>query len=249
MIDDRDLTFPAHRHDLVAALCNRYFGIGADGLILLQPHAELDYYMKYYNSDGNESTMCGNGGRCLAAFAYAQGVSSKASTFMAVDGKHEAIVENGMVKLKMMDVSGVEQRDPYTFVLNTGSPHYVSFIDTPLQTFQLVDEAKKIRYNDEFSRDGINVNMVNLHGLKEVNMRTYERGVENETLSCGTGVTAAALSCALLNQLPDGVHQIAVETKGGRLQVKFNYHQATSSFSDVWLEGPATFVFEGKVNI
>lgn len=254
MIDDRSLVFPTDNNQLVAKLCDRRFGIGADGLILLQPHANASYFMKYYNSDGNESTMCGNGGRCLAAFAIHQGVVNGHHTFQAIDGPHEVISEGASpnplwIQLRMQDVQVIQQRAPYTFVLNTGSPHYVAFSNEVLETFRLVDQAKQIRYNEEFQQEGINVNFVNLLGLKHISMRTYERGVEDETLSCGTGVTAAALATAVLNQLPEGHHELQVDTRGGKLQVSFDYQKKTQSFTNVWLQGPATFVFSGTVEI
>ncbi len=249
MIDDRDLIFPANNHTLISTLCDRKFGIGADGLILLQPHHELAFYMKYYNSDGNESSMCGNGGRCLAAFAYDRGVCGTTTSFMAVDGPHEAVIEPEMVKLKMQDVSGVERRGEHIFILNTGSPHYVAFSSELTAKTEVVTSAREIRYNNEFAKEGINVNFVHLQGLKQIEMRTYERGVEDETLSCGTGVTAAALSTAMLNNLPAGVHQIDISTPGGNLKVSFDYHQSTGHFTNIWLQGPATFVFEGKIKL
>ncbi len=254
IIDDRTLKFPMHDTQLVKQLCDRKFGIGADGLMLLQPHAESAYFMKYYNSDGRESTMCGNGGRCLAAFALHQGVVNGNHTFMAIDGLHDVEAEQQTpssiwIKLHMQDVHAVDIRPNETYVLNTGSPHYVQFLPTPIQNFAVVNEAKKVRYNEEFNQEGINVNFVNLLGLHTIEMRTYERGVEDETLSCGTGVTAAALSSALLNGLPDGKHEITVNTPGGTLRVSFMYHKTENRFSEVWLQGPATFVFKGTVDI
>ncbi|MES2688750.1 MAG: diaminopimelate epimerase [Bacteroidota bacterium] len=254
MIDDRDLTFPVEDTALVERLCNRRFGIGADGLILLQPHDATAYYMKYYNSDGRESSMCGNGGRCLAAFALHQHVVDAAHTFMAVDGLHDVTYEGDQrkglwVKLKMKDVDLVEQRQDHAYVLNTGSPHFVQFTNDALTDYGVVQEAKKIRYNNEFTEQGINVNFINLLGLHHIAIRTYERGVEDETLSCGTGVTAAAISTVLMNKLPEGTHTIDVNSAGGRLKVALTYDASTQGFSNIWLQGPATFVFKGSVEI
>lgn len=254
MIDDRELSFPVYDTALVERLCNRRFGIGADGLILLQPHDTSAYYMKYYNSDGRESSMCGNGGRCLAAFALHRHVVEASHTFMAVDGLHDVTYEgdpgeNLWVKLKMKDVDLVEQRQDNTYVLNTGSPHFVRFTNEALMGYDVVPEAKKIRYNSEFSAQGINVNFINLLGLHHIAIRTYERGVEDETLSCGTGVTAAAISTVLMNKLPEGTHTIDVNSAGGQLKVELTYNAATQRFSNVWLQGPATFVFKGTVEI
>lgn len=254
MIDDRDNKFPTENVALVAKLCDRKFGIGADGLILLQNHNQASYYMKYYNSDGNESTMCGNGGRCLAAFALHIGVVNGAHAFMAIDGLHDAEFEGELtdsvwIKLKMKDVDDIDARPENVFVLNTGSPHYVQFVYENLAALNLIDDAKHIRYGAEYAAKGINVNFINLLGLHHINMRTYERGVEDETLSCGTGVTAAALSAALLNNLPNGVHTTKVTTCGGDLKVTFMFNSSNSSFNDIWLQGPATRVFTGSIKI
>lgn len=254
MIDDRALQFPVTNNKLVAHLCDRRFGIGADGLILLQPHAELGFFMKYYNSDGNESSMCGNGGRCIAAFSAQLGVTNEAAKFMAVDGPHDAIIgaseQNArFVKLKMKSVETVDKRLGSTFILNTGSPHYVQFTDNNLPELDVVTEAKKIRYNDEFAAEGINVNFVSVIGDTSIAIRTYERGVEDETLSCGTGVTAAAISLCLLKKLPSGHYIISVKVMGGELKVSYDFDENTRSFSNIWLQGPATFVYEGFIEI
>lgn len=254
MIDDRELSFPSANHAYVAQLCDRRFGIGADGLILLQPHAELGFFMKYYNADGNESSMCGNGGRCIAAFSAQLGVTQEATKFMAVDGPHDAIIgavedNSRFVKLKMKAVDSVDRRLANTFVLNTGSPHYVQFTDDNLLEMDIVSEAKKIRYNDEFAAQGINVNFTSVTGDASISIRTYERGVEDETLSCGTGVTAAAISLCLMKKLPSGHYTISVKVMGGDLKVSYDYDENSHSFSNIWLQGPATFVYEGSVEV
>jgi diaminopimelate epimerase len=254
MIDDRDLQFPIHKNAFVAQLCDRRFGIGADGLILLQPHTELRFFMKYYNADGNESSMCGNGGRCIAAFAAQLDVAQETTKFMAVDGPHDAIIHNvennsRFVKLKMKSVDAVDRKLANTFVLNTGSPHYVQFIEDNLLEMDVVTEAKKIRYNDEFAAVGINVNFVTVTSEASIAIRTYERGVEDETLSCGTGVTAAAISLCLLKKLPSGHYIISVRVMGGELKVSYDYDENTRSFNNIWLQGPATFVYQGFIEI
>jgi diaminopimelate epimerase len=254
LIDDRHLTFPIDDIGLIAHLCDRKFGIGADGLILLQPHASQSYFMKYYNSDGKESSMCGNGGRCLAAFALHIGIAFGKHSFMAIDGIHDVEPEGDInkavwIKLKMKDVEQIEIRENNIFILNTGSPHYVQFNALNIDSLNIVADAKSIRYSQEYTKEGINVNFVNLIGINEISMRTYERGVENETLSCGTGVTAAALSSAVLNNFPNGLHTTNVNTPGGRLKVTFYYNVDNSTFDNVWLQGPATLVFKGTVEI
>ena len=252
MVDDRSLSFPISDTQLIAKLCDRRFGIGADGLILLQPHSELDFYMKYYNSDGNESSMCGNGGRCIAAFAAHINIAFETSKFMAIDGAHEAIIsqedtKNRFVKLKMKSVSEVDKRGNNIYVLNTGSPHYIKFMEENLTEVDVVTQAKKIRYNDEFVKEGININFVNIIGETSITIRTYERGVEDETLSCGTGVTAAALSFALLKKLPSDHYIIKVKVVGGELKVSFDFDAEDETYSNIWLQGPATYVYQGTL--
>jgi len=252
MIDDREQLFPVENTSLVAHLCDRKFGIGADGLILLQNHPDHPFYMKYYNADGNESSMCGNGGRCIAAFAAQLGVITETTRFLAIDGPHDSVIhaeENGsrFVKLKMKSVTEIDKRTIATYVLNTGSPHYVHFTEQNLTEMDIVTEAKRIRYNDEFAAVGINVNFIHEVGETAIAIRTYERGVEDETLSCGTGVTAAALSLALRKKLPSGNYLINVKTMGGDLRVSYDFDADEGTFANVWLQGPATFVFKGTI--
>lgn len=221
-------------------LCNRKFGIGADGLMFLQNKEGYDFEMKYYNADGNESTMCGNGGRCLTKFAFDMGIKKEKYRFIAVDGEHESFFEaNGWVDLKMKDVN--EIKDYWgDQILNTGSPHYVR-ISKDVENKDVYTEGREIRYNGDFAAKGINVNFVKLIA-DTIFVRTYERGVENETLSCGTGVTASALVTS-----NDDPHQrIKVQTIGGNLAVEFDKLSPTS-FQNIYLCGPATFVFKGAV--
>lgn len=254
MIDDRENLFPADNNQLVAKLCDRKFGIGADGLILLQLDKTDSLFMKYYNADGNESSMCGNGGRCFAAFSCDLGLFSEKIKFTAIDGPHEALIgplENNMryVKLKMKSVKEIDKRSRQTFVLNTGSPHYVQYEEGNLNELDLNHEAKKIRYNDEFAAAGINVNFITKMNDTALGIRTYERGVEDETLSCGTGVTAAAISHALHQQLPSGHYIISVKAMGGDLKVSYDYDKELHSFQNIWLQGMSTFVFQGSIEI
>lgn len=226
----------------VAKLCNRKFGIGADGLMLLQNHAEYDFEMVYYNSDGNISSMCGNGGRCIVAFAKKMKVFDGNNTlFWAIDGLHEAYIENDFVELKMIDVNSIQMIEN-DYQMNTGSPHYVRF-NQSIDTFNIIEEARKIRYNDVYKENGINVNFVEVKNNNTIKVRTYERGVEDETLSCGTGVTACAI--AFNNITNPEINSVNIETPGGLLTVKFELEN--SKYSNVWLCGPATFVFEGEI--
>jgi len=230
----------------VAKMCDRRFGIGADGLMILKFAEGYDFEMIYFNSDGNLSSMCGNGGRCIAHWARTLGLGNNGRlTFHAPDGPHEAIVEDNWVKLKMIDVHEWEIKSQEVICMNTGSPHYVQFNGStssePINDFDLVSWAKGIRYSEEYHEVGINVNRAEITAENSLNMRTYERGVEDETFSCGTGVTAAALSHALLQNIEFG--EIHVSTRGGDLSVNFEHKK--SGFVNIWLNGPAEFVFNG----
>ena len=245
LIDDRDEFFPLNDTSLVKKICQRRFGIGADGLMLVRKDSNYDFRMIYYNSDGNESTMCGNGGRCIVAFSYKLGIIQNKTSFVAIDGPHDAeVVEPDYIRLKMIDVNEVETGEDY-FYLNTGSPHYVRFKDE-FNSRGIVAEAQEIRYNERFKKEGTNVNLVK---TKEDGLfvRTYERGVEDETYSCGTGVVASAISAGLKMKDNKTLHNI--ETLGGRLKVSYEADFEKCEFKNIWLEGPATFVFSGTVTI
>lgn len=228
----------------IAFLCDRRFGIGADGLILLQHKEGYDFEMIYFNSDGRESTMCGNGGRCLVQFAHDLGVIKEESNFLAIDGPHKAVIKgDGNVALQMKDVVEIEEGKDYA-VLNTGSPHYVAFVPN-VDDVDLLDAAQEIRYNDRFSAEGINVNFVEIGTEDELLIRTYERGVEDETLSCGTGAVAAAL--AYIKKSNYEASEIAMQTKGGQLSVRFKRQE--DGFTSVFLVGPAKLVFKGEIEV
>jgi len=243
IIDNRQLAFPADNHLLVRALCDRNFGIGADGLMLLEEAPGVDFHMVYFNSDGKEGSMCGNGGRCIVRFAAVLGVIPGNAIFSGTDGLHEATVdENGLVHLKMKNVPFAE-RDGQAYRINTGSPHYIIFTSNIMET-NVVQEGRKIRFSDLYKEEGINVNFVE-RGDGCIRIRTYERGVENETLACGTGSVAAALASVI--DSPGKVNSVKVETRGGILKVDFR-QTGPDSFSDIWLIGPAENVFEGTVD-
>jgi diaminopimelate epimerase len=242
LIDNRDQQFDTKDTALVAQLCDRRFGIGADGLMLLQQRAGYDFEMVYYNADGNPSSMCGNGGRCIVSFAKHLGIIEKSTRFLAVDGEHEATINDtaDWVSLKMIDVEHIE-KDGDDFVLNTGSPHYVKEV-VDLKNLDVFAAGRAIRYNATYKQAGINVNFV-----EAVNdgyqVRTYERGVEDETLACGTGVTAVALAMAWHhNRL--GTYSTPIKAMGGDLNIRFTY-LGNGVFKDIYLEGPAKLVFEG----
>jgi diaminopimelate epimerase len=239
--DNRELTFPADNISLVEKLCNRRFGIGADGLMLLQNHHGYDFEMRYFNSDGREASMCGNGGRCIAAFAHRLGLTGRHTTFIAVDGPHEAVMEeDGDVSLKMSDV-GELQLTGNDYFLDTGSPHFVRFVDD-LDLVDVVKEGRSVRYSETYREKGTNVNFVR-QLANHLIVYTYERGVEDETLACGTGITAAVLSAASRSGMDEGC--FTVRAKGGNLSVSFE--KSGNGFRNIWLKGPAAFVFQGVV--
>ena len=243
MIDNRENTFSKNDTKLIAYLCDRRFGIGADGLILLENHPTLDFKMVYYNSDGNESSMCGNGGRCLVAFAKKMNVIASEATFEAADGLHYATIdEDGIVSLQMSDVNEIKIEHEYTF-LNTGSPHHVTLVED-LKKFDVKTEGAKIRYSDLYGNSGSNVNFVKQVENDIFSIRTYERGVEDETLSCGTGATAVAI--AMYKTGKTSSNEIVINVEGGKLKVKFEVDD--SKFTNVFLIGPATFVFDAQIN-
>ncbi|SHF12336.1 diaminopimelate epimerase [Flavisolibacter ginsengisoli] len=243
IMDNRDKRYDSLTRQQVAFLCDRRFGIGADGLMLLNTHPGYDFEMKYYNSDGRESTMCGNGGRCLTQFAYDIGIDKTSFSFLAVDGPHEANINEKVVALKMNDVNQV-RHDHGDYILNTGSPHYVQFTNDVMH-LDVYKKGKEIRHNKEFEKEGINVNFVEQTELTDrIIVRTYERGVEDETFSCGTGVTAAALVSA---HNDSGFNRVEVKTKGGLLSVE--YEKKGDTFKNIWLSGPAVKVFSGTIEI
>ena len=244
LLDNRQEKYSKITNSQVKKCCDRHFGIGADGLMLLNSKEDYDFEMIYYNSDGREGSMCGNGGRCIVQFASMLGIKKNKYLFTATDGVHEAEIDlEKQVKLKMNDVGKVEfSLDHY--VLNTGSPHYIKFVPQA-EELDVVEEGGKIRNSKEFAENGINVNFVEILSEDQIYVRTYERGVENETLSCGTGVTASALMAA---HNDNGFNRVEVKTKGGDLSVEFE-KISDSRFKNIWLCGPATFVFSGDIEI
>ena len=242
IIDNRQLQFDKNDTKRIKQLCDRRFGIGADGLILLENHDVLDFEMVYYNSDGNESSMCGNGGRCIVAFANLLGIINDKAAFMAIDGEHEAIIENGLVRLLMQDVGVVEKHEKHVF-LNTGSPHHIEMTNN-LKELDIVQLGSKIRYGKPYDQEGSNVNFVSKESHDSFSVRTYERGVENETLSCGTGVTAVALAMHAIGEAKDT--EVVLHTSGGDLTVSFD--KQNDGYRNIWLSGPANLVFKGEIS-
>lgn len=223
-------------------LCDRRFGIGADGIILIYKHPKYSFKMDYFNSDGSQS-FCGNGARCAAQFAYSLGMFDKTATFEAIDGQHTATKEKELIAIKMNDVPQI-QKNNGTYVINTGSPHYIEFIKD-LTSKNIVEYGKKIRYNAQYKKEGINVNLVEVLGNNELEMLTYERGVEDETYSCGTGATAVALAYADMTNKKD--FTLKIKVKGGKLSVKGK--NTSNGFNAIFLIGPAERTFDGTVLI
>ena len=267
LIDNREEVFPIDDTALVARLCDRRFGIGADGLILLEKPVTrdaIDFRMRYYNADGGESSMCGNGGRCIVAFAQHLKIIHDTTRFRAIDGVHEARIETSeatdgshaspIVSLRMTDVTRITM-DGMDYVLDTGSPHFVRMAYDAF-TVDVAREGQAIRNSAEYAAAGINVNFVSTVAGGGIRVATFERGVEAETLSCGTGVTAAAIAAFLQTKLAaksltdvgnvTDPHTTTVHTKGGTLSVRFEM-AANGSFENVWLRGAAVQVFEGFV--
>jgi len=242
MIDNRNNVFDKNNLNLVKQLCDRRFGIGADGLILIENLDDLDFNMIYFNADGSQS-FCGNGSRCAVSFAKYLGIIEKQAMFLSTDGEHEAWINNdGEVSLKMHDVKSIEKGDDYYYI-DTGSPHYIVNVED-VKAVNVKKDGANVRYNDRFKAEGTNVNFVKYND-NALDIRTYERGVEDETLSCGTGVTAAALSLADNQKLDAGV--IEINAVGGRLKVGFKRNG--NEFKDIWLIGPATFVYKGSIEL
>ncbi|MBT8183310.1 MAG: diaminopimelate epimerase, partial [Eudoraea sp.] len=239
LIDNRHEVFLKSNTKLIAKLCDRRFGIGADGLILLENDRSSDFRMIYYNADGKEGSMCGNGGRCIVAFAKYLGLIESEATFLATDGLHSASITDGTVQLHMTDVEEIREK-PNAIFLNTGSPHHVQLVPH-LEHFDVVKEGAKLRYG-LYGENGSNINFVEQLDSETFFVRTYERGVENETLSCGTGVTAVALAMHYSGKTLK--NEIVVKTRGGDLTISFRKNGG--NYNEVYLTGPAEQVYKGE---
>ena len=244
MIDNRQGVFSKNNTKLIKQLCDRRFGIGADGLILLENDKISDFKMVYYNSDGNESSMCGNGGRCIVAFAKQLNVIENETTFIAVDGEHYAKISvDGIVSLQMKNVDEIKMASDYVF-LNTGSPHHITLVED-VKSVPVKEIGSQIRYSDLYGKAGSNVNFVEIISDSLFAVRTYERGVEDETLSCGTGVTATAIAMNAIGKT--AANEISLLVEGGELKVTFK--KEGKNYTNVFLIGPASFVFDGKIEL
>jgi diaminopimelate epimerase len=244
LIDNRAGTHSLSKNQ-IAKICDRRFGVGADGLLLIEKHLTLDFNLVYYNSDGSQS-LCGNGTRAAVKMASSLGMVKGKTSFNAYDGLHEAeLLPNDIVRLKMNDVKEVRSLGE-DFFLNTGSPHLIRFVSN-LKDYKVVEEGQKIRYSDDYKPNGTNANFVELQKGNSIFVRTYERGVENETLSCGTGVTAAALAASFKGY----ESPVQIKVRGGELSVEFKSKSTgqTVLFHDIFLIGPAKMVFEGDLEL
>ena len=241
IVDNRTKTFPKNNIDIVTKLCDRHFGIGADGLILIEKDGTTDFKMIYFNADGSE-TMCGNGGRCAVAFAKQLNIIDAKTTFTAFDGKHYAEIKNDLISLHMIDVNEIIINEDYTFA-NTGTQHHVEMVDS-LNDFPVFTKGKDIRYNI-YGKTGSNVNFVEQLNNNTFRVRTYEKGVEDETLACGTGVTAVAIAMHATKKTTETSINLPVE--GGLLKVHFE--ENNGSYTNIFLEGPAVCVFKGEIDL
>ncbi|GAB7257259.1 diaminopimelate epimerase [Polaribacter sp. OB-PA-B3] len=240
MIDNRTKTFPKQNTDIISHLCDRNFGIGADGVILIEEDANSDFRMIYYNADGSE-TFCGNGGRCAVAFAKQLHIIDNKTNFVAVDGPHFAEIKNDIISIKMIDVDTIEVKENAVFTY-TGTQHHVELVDS-LNDYPVFENGKKIRHS--YKDPGSNVNFAEMIDDATFRVRTYEKGVENETLACGTGVTAVAIAMHKIKKTTK--NHIYLPVEGGNLEVSFNENNGV--YTDVYLKGPATFVFKGEIEI
>ena len=239
VIDNRNGFFPKDNHSMIAEICNRKYGIGADGFLLLENNSKVDFTMVYYNADGKLGSMCGNGGRCIVHFANFLNIINENIFFEAIDGLHEASINNAIISLKMNDVASINVNTNSVF-LNTGSPHHVEMVED-LKNYNVAENGFLIR-NKTYGKEGSNINFVEKIGTNLFAVRTYERGVEAETLSCGTGVTAVAIALSETNRIDS--NNVELHTEGGNLLVHFN--KLNGTYYDVYLEGPAKQVFKGE---
>jgi diaminopimelate epimerase len=241
LVDNRGAIFPADNKLLIHKLCDRRFGIGADGLILLEVSASADFVMRYFNADGSLGSFCGNGARAVVDFAQHLKIIANSARFEAFDGLHEAKIIDDLIQIKMADVQNGSKMLNGTFI-DTGSPHYMEFVEN-LDNMDVVQQGRKTRNLEIFAPNGSNINYVEKIGPGSIRVRTFERGVENETLSCGTGVTASAITA-----FEEGMgRKISINTLGGDLKVWFEVDD--NVYHDIWLEGPTEMVYSGEIEV
>lgn len=241
IIDNRSLFFPSDNLSIIQQLTDRKFGIGADGLMLIENHESVDFRMRYYNADGSES-LCGNGSRCAIKYAQMLRIIENETVFETTDGIHKARIDGDIVHFELRDQLGVQASGDDYFI-NNGSPHHIQFV-REVKAINVFQEGQKIRYSTNYQPSGTNVNFVEIQSDNEIFVRTYERGVENETLSCGTGVTASALAASIKGLIAP----IQVKTLGGNLKVDFTVDE-NQAYRNIYLSGPAKKVFSGSIEI
>ena len=243
LIDDRDNLINDNKL-LISYLCDRHFGVGADGLIILKESNNYDFEILHYTSDGNLGSLCGNGSRCAVLFAYNKNIIGRKTVFKAFDGIHSAeILDNGLIKMEM-NVNSDIVSNSYGTWLDTGSPHLVIEKDN-IDKLDVNNEGRLIRYNDFYKKEGVNVNFIEKISDDQFKIRTYERGVENETLACGTGSTASAICMNFLGRTKSG--KITMKCRGGDLNVQFN--SSNNGFEEISITGPAKLVFDGTIKV
>ncbi len=232
--------FPDEDQELISQMCDRHFGIGADGLITIDKCQEADFRMIYYNADGQPGSLCGNGTRCAVHYAHSLKWFGVSGQVLAADGLHKAYYRDAdFIEIQMNDPN-ILTFSQTEIVIDTGSPHYIEWVDR-YNGLDLFSRGRTIRYSAPFKKAGINVNFVLDRG-EDIEVRTYERGVEDMTLACGTGCTAAAIAWAIKNNM-SGPVSLPVKVPGGQLQVRFN--MISNKPVEIWLGGPAVKVFKG----
>jgi diaminopimelate epimerase len=238
MIDNRAKTFPKDNINKILQISDRHFGIGADGIILIENDDNFDFKMIYFNADGSQ-TFCGNGARCAVAFAKSLNIIDEKTTFLAVDGEHFAEIKNDIISLQMINVDDIKINENAVF-MHTGTQHHVEMVDN-LNEYPVFENGQKIRNSYEFP--GSNVNFVQQLNENTFRVRTYEKGVEDETLACGTGVTAVAIAMHKTNKTKN--NSVSLPVEGGILEVSFD--EKNGVYTNIFLKGPAKFVFKGKI--
>ena len=234
--------FPKDDNKLISKLCDRKFGIGADGLILIDNHSSLPFEMIYYNSDGFIGSMCGNGARCSVHFSFLNKIIKSKTKFNAFDGIHNGIVDHDLINISMSDVIGFEKYEDYLFI-DSGSPHLVKYVQD-VNSIDLINVSQKIQHSNQFN-EGVNVNFISKNSDNSFQIRTYERGVEDETLSCGTGAVALAVCLEINSKINND--KVLIYTKGGELKVSLK--KIESTYSDIWLSGGVELVYSGEYNL
>lgn len=252
IIDNRNGEAGKEIAPLAKKLCDRKFGIGADGLLLVEPSKKSDFKMRIFNSDGSEAEMCGNGSRCIALYAFTKKIAGSAMSIDTIAGELKAAVKGDVVKVKLTEPKDIKwnfcleiNKCPYKLdFIDTGVPHTIHFVKD-LDNVDVKNIGSHIRNHGEFAPEGTNADFVQVMGKGNIKVRTYERGVEDETLACGTGAVASAIISAEVEKMSSPV---TVETRSGE-KVKVYFEMENGNFRNVYLEGKATLVYEGQMDV